>query len=576
MASHRGPGPEQRGTKRKRTGEEPEPTAFGDDNDQHDASAAEADCRCAKAPARSSGSPASDVGITSSPPPRVAPAAKDDEYWRTLYSGELDFRALGQRDPAFQAVLKESSSGGGVHLDFGDPAALVQLTTTLLRVDFGLRVELPADRLCPAVPNRHSYIVWLKDLLDSTASPWYPDAPPAEKKVVGLDVGTGASLIYPLLGCAQRPDWSFVATDVDAASLRSARRNLDLNPALRPRIRIVDRGTPPAAAAAARPLVPLDELGLDALDFVMTNPPFYASAAELAALAARKDRPPSGACTGAPVEMVYPGPGPGPGGIDDLAAAGGEVDFVGRLLDESLALRGRVRWYTAMLGRLSSVEALVAALRRRGVANYALATFSPGARTRRWALAWSFGAARPCARAARAAAGLLPPGKRALLPPPPEATLATRPGGAGARARLARRLRAALAPLRLAAWTWDARRARGVGYAAANVWGRAHRRRRERAGGAVRGNSNDNDDDDVAPPRAPEHPSECALGFSVAVARGAGGEEVAAAVARWVQGYDHALFESFAEYVRRALAAGEGEGGGEGGQVDEGTEGSCA
>lgn len=31
------------------------------------------------------------------------------------------------------------------------------------------------------------------------------------RKLCGLDVGTGASCIYPLLGTAQRP-WCFVAT----------------------------------------------------------------------------------------------------------------------------------------------------------------------------------------------------------------------------------------------------------------------------------------------------------------------------------------------------------------------------
>lgn len=40
--------------------------------------------------------------------------------------------------------------------------------------------------------------------MDSTAG--VPD-----EKVIGLDIGTGASCIYPLLGCAQRP-WSFIAT----------------------------------------------------------------------------------------------------------------------------------------------------------------------------------------------------------------------------------------------------------------------------------------------------------------------------------------------------------------------------
>jgi 23S rRNA (adenine1618-N6)-methyltransferase len=82
---------------------------------------------------------------------------------------------------------------------------MLQLTKTLLEVDFGLEIELPDDRLCPPVPNRHNYILWLKGLLDTSSYE------PPGRKLCGIDVGTGASCIYPLLGTAQRP-WHFVAT----------------------------------------------------------------------------------------------------------------------------------------------------------------------------------------------------------------------------------------------------------------------------------------------------------------------------------------------------------------------------
>jgi 23S rRNA (adenine1618-N6)-methyltransferase len=42
---------------------------------------------------------------------------------------------------------------GGRHLDFTDPVSVMQLTKTLLNMDFGLQIELPEDRLCPPVSN---------------------------------------------------------------------------------------------------------------------------------------------------------------------------------------------------------------------------------------------------------------------------------------------------------------------------------------------------------------------------------------------------------------------------------------
>ncbi|KAL2152914.1 hypothetical protein VTH82DRAFT_4069 [Thermothelomyces myriococcoides] len=225
----------------------------------------------------------------------------------------------------------------------------MQLTKTLLHLDFGLKLDLPDDRLCPPVPNRHNYILWLKELMDSTSY----EQP--GRSLCGLDIGTGASCIYPLLGVTQRP-WRFVATDIDAKNLSFAERNIRLN-GLQDHIRLLSR-------KPDDPLVPLDDLGIaSAIDFVMMNPPFYASEEDMLSSAKKKARPPMSACSGAPVEMV---------------CDGGEVAHVGRLLRESLTLRDRIQWYTSMLGKLTSLEVLVEQLRHHGIDNYAVTEFVQG------------------------------------------------------------------------------------------------------------------------------------------------------------------------------------------------------
>lgn len=59
-----------------------------------------------------------------------------------------------------------------------------QLTKSLLKRDFGLKLELPDDRLCPPVPNRLNYLLWIQRLLDGTSEN-YSERFDAEREVLG-------------------------------------------------------------------------------------------------------------------------------------------------------------------------------------------------------------------------------------------------------------------------------------------------------------------------------------------------------------------------------------------------------
>ena len=254
--------------------------------------------------------------------------------------------------------------------------------------------------------------------------------------------------------------------DIDAKNIEWARNNVQLN-GLTDRIRILPR-------TSADPLVLAggDAEGLPTVDFVMMNPPFYASEDEMEARARAKARPPHSACTGAPVEMV---------------CEGGELAHASRLVAESLALRGRVQWYTTMLGLASTVEALVGQLREAGINNYAISELVQGRKTRRWVLGWSFGPLRPAQHVAR---GLKAGTWRKLLPPVSETDLLTGPiAGSAMAATLAGQLRTAVEVLELASWEWDCSNLQGVGRTRGDVWSRAWRRKQQQgeAGGHAAG-----------------------------------------------------------------------------------------
>lgn len=357
------------------------------------------------------------------------------------------------------------------------------------------------------VPNRHNYILWLKSLLDSSS---YSEP---GGKLIGLDIGTGASCIYPLLGCAQRP-WSFIATDVDPENLKYATQNVALNH-FQDRIKVHPR------SSSTDPMIPLDELELKRIDFTMTNPPFYESEAGMLKSASKKDRPPHSACTGASVEMV---------------CEGGEVAFVSRILEESLSLKDRVQWYSAMFGLVTSLEIMVDKLRELAIDNYAVTEFIQGNKTRRWALAWSFAPMRPAQEVCRAMKATL---WRKILPVPVEMEIITFPTthGVGTKADALCEL---IGGLDLISWEWDKELLRGVGRARENVWSRAWRRKRKR----------EVMEQGISQFSKPNHSEVCIFGFSISII-----VEKRKTVVKcsWREGHDEPIFTSFCGFIKTRL-----------------------
>ncbi|EJF59706.1 S-adenosyl-L-methionine dependent methyltransferase [Dichomitus squalens LYAD-421 SS1] len=281
---------------------------------------------------------------------------------RNPYREPPDFQALADAYPPLQQHIIATANGSSI--DFKDEASQRRLTEAILHRDFGLTLELPPNRLCPPVPNRLNYILWLEDIVEASSLAIRPDD--RVHPVRGLDIGTGASAIYPLLGCSLHPNWTFAGTDVDETSLEYARYNVRAN-GLQDRISVV------RADKEGPMLLPMFQSHVN-YDFVMCNPPFYSSREDVAQSAAAKELGPNAVCTGADVEMI---------------TDGGETAFVGRMVEESLALKDRCRWYTSMLGKMSSLKHIVQTLRDSKVDNYAVAELVQG-QTRRWIIAWSF------------------------------------------------------------------------------------------------------------------------------------------------------------------------------------------
>lgn len=289
-----------------------------------------------------------------------------------------DFASLGRLFPSLASFLEKGS------IDFADPTALAELTKALLFVDFDLKVSLPPDRLCPTVTSRLNYILYLSDLLQrdprlriDERSRYVRESFGGDSDVLGLDIGCGASAIYSLLG-HRLLGWRFVCSELDPVSLSAARLNAEQNGFGSDVIRFVQA---PDSSAAMRCC--FDE-GAELPMFTMCNPPFFEEVAEAAQ-------------------------GPRNTVISDSEAAtnGGEVEFVGRLIEDSVYYGTKIALYSSLLGKKacdpfcllfansdlskkkSSLKPLRALLRQHKCPVVHVTRLEQG-RTHRWVLAWSF------------------------------------------------------------------------------------------------------------------------------------------------------------------------------------------
>ncbi|KAJ7247914.1 S-adenosyl-L-methionine dependent methyltransferase [Mycena haematopus] len=424
-------------------------------------------------------------------------------HLRNPYRTPPDFCELAKAYPALKPYI--ISYSGGFSIDFKNETSQRRLTEALLHRDFGISLNLPLNRLCPPVPNRLNYVLWIQDIIRTTE--FLGDTP-----VLGLDIGTGASAIYPLLSCRLNPAWSFVATDVDEFSLSCAQSNIEQN-GLTERIRVFQ--TTPEAPIFA----PLHQDAHLRADFTMCNPPFYSSREDVATSADSKEFEPNAVCTGADVEMI---------------TEGGESSFVRRMVDESVEIGDRCRWYTSMLGKMSSITEIIGAIRGHDIQNYGITEFVQGS-TRRWAVVWSFSDFRLPDNVARIAN----PQLQALMPPRNTLRQPIRVSAQNT-AHLTDILFEVLTAVEGTRVVDDSSSSRFIIYATKNTWSRAARRKHKHG--------------------APDPPAEvsapnliCSMQWILKETADSEDSETSLEC-QWIQGKDRSLFEGFTSHIRRKVS----------------------
>lgn len=291
---------------------------------------------------------------------------------RNRHRHGYDFAALLRRSPALRPFVRLNPAGTPT-IDFADPAAVLALNRALLQLDYGVtHWATPTGYLCPPVPGRADYLHHLADLLAAGA------AIPRGRAIAVLDIGTGASCIYPIVGVAEY-GWRFVGTEIDPAALEAARNNVARNPALADHVDIRRQNDPVAIFRGVT--APGERFAA-----CVCNPPFHASAEEAAAGTQRKLRNLGRGKTARPVLNFG-------GRSHELWCAGGETAFVRRMIAESAERPDLCGWFTTLVAKRENLPAIERALRTARATEVRTIPMAHGQKQSR-IVAWRFAPAR--------------------------------------------------------------------------------------------------------------------------------------------------------------------------------------
>ena len=256
-------------------------------------------------------------------------------------------------------------------IDFSNPIAVKELNTALLRYYYGINNWIfPKENLCPPIPGRADYIHYVADLLAENNLGKIPKG----KKVTCLDIGIGASCIYPIIGVTEY-GWQFLGSDVDARSIASAQKIINANDSLKHMIK--------CTLQKNKKIIFEGVLKKDSqFDLVVCNLPFHSSIEEAQKASKRKIKN----LTGEKVALAKLNFG---GINNELIYEGGEFNFIQKMILESIIYSKNCAWFTTLVSKESNLNRLRNSLNKAKVNQIKIIPMGTSNKSTR-ILAWTF------------------------------------------------------------------------------------------------------------------------------------------------------------------------------------------
>lgn len=271
---------------------------------------------------------------------------------------DYDFDRLISYHPELSEFVFLNNYGNKT-IVFGNRQAVKALNTALLKMHYGLEYwDIPENNLCPPNPGRLDYLLYIADLIP-------------KKDIRLLDIGTGANLIYPILGQLHF-NWECTGSEVDLDSLKNAQELIDKNKILS---KIELRHQPYTHSILKHIVHPND-----AFDVVVCNPPFFKNRLEALRKNQRKIKNLG----------LSKNEGLNFGGLsNELWYKGGETAFIKKMAAESVFFKDQVYWFTSIISQKENLREIKRAINKTLPATVRIIQMGQGNKKSRF-IAWTF------------------------------------------------------------------------------------------------------------------------------------------------------------------------------------------
>ena len=305
-------------------------------------------------------------------------ALKQNLHPKNRHNNGYDFLALCQSSPTLSPYV-HTNKYQNLSIDFADPNAVKALNQALLKHHYHVNQwDIPQGYLCPPIPGRVDYIHYLADLLSETL----PETS-MKNKVSVLDIGTGASCIYPILG-QREYQWNFTCSDIDPIAIKVAQQNISSDKRLK---KAITCKLQKESTQVFNSLVQPGEL----FELTMCNPPFHRSLAEATKGSTRKVKNLAANKKGmkAPLNTSKTAPLNFGGQNAELWCPGGEVAFINNMIKESKCIQNQVLWFTCLVSKKDHISQLKLSIKKSNAKQVKIINMAQGQKISRF-IAWSF------------------------------------------------------------------------------------------------------------------------------------------------------------------------------------------